>query len=121
MFLKYTFPSNLNQLAASSCFGLMVFTGRGSKILFYEGIWFKAEHGMTNLFSCGGGRAPLCWGDALGWGRALCQQAPSARLSFLTVTPFPPRRKSKYMYKKKSQSSTVITLNYTVTWFRTTT
>lgn len=28
MFLKYTFPSNLNQLAASSCFGVIVFTGQ---------------------------------------------------------------------------------------------
>lgn len=28
MFLKYTLPSNLNQLAALSCFGVIVFTGQ---------------------------------------------------------------------------------------------
>lgn len=59
---------------------------------------------MTNLF----GR--WRWETTAVPGR--CAVAASAELPLL-LPPFPPRRKSKCMYKK-SQSSMVITLNYTI-------
>lgn len=41
--------------------------------------------------------------------------------AFLTTTPFPLRRNSKCMNKNSHQCSKVTSLDYTITWLRTTT